>query len=472
MSPNGAVLANAAKVRELRIARGWTQEKLSERVGCNKKTVENVEAGKPVQLRTLRVLSQVFGCTVLDLLADGFKAAEFDDESGVPDLYEPGRSDAGDAGGVLVREETSCIELTLDRDFTSFAEEEQALLLAAVRKLLEMNSAVRVAYKRPGSVKLGLLLTPEQAERLVEAVVHQGVLSEFGVRYARHVGEDEAIEATRSDSDEEIRQALQAGRARLTGRTPEGLAGESDRGPAAAPGEVEVQAERPLLRPPVALLCILDDGRSDGEWVRLRADTTVIGRSDGDVRLPHDGLVSGRHAELTRQRGPDGYRWLLADLQSTNGTFVRVGNTVLRNDSEVIVGSGRYRFESGPAPAPAVDPPGAPSQTTQAWAGSVPVGSVVPSLVELSPAGPVKRIPLELPEYWIGRDARACAIARPDDVLVNARHARLYRDAGGQWHIENNKSLNGVWLRVVGPVPLSNPCQFRVGEQRFVFRAL
>src|SRR5262249_26227036 len=148
------------------------------------------------------------------------------------------------------------------------------------------------------------------------------------------------------------------------------------------------QAERPVLRPPAALLCVLDDGRTDGEWVRLRADVTVIGRTEGHVRIPHDGLVSARHAEIVRQRGANGYRWLLGDLQSTNGTFAGVGSISLRNENEFILGSGRFRFEAGPPPAPAIDPPGLPPQSTQPWAGAVPVRSLVPSLVELSPAGP------------------------------------------------------------------------------------
>ena len=75
------------------------------------------------------------------------------------------------------------------------------------------------------------------------------------------------------------------------------------------------------------------------------------------------------------------------------------------------------------------------------------------------------------PEYWIGRDAQSCQIARPDDLLVNARHARLYRNAKGEWHVENNKSLNGLWLRVE-QMTLTGNCQFRLGEQRFLFRVL
>jgi pSer/pThr/pTyr-binding forkhead associated (FHA) protein len=278
------------------------------------------------------------------------------------------------------------------------------------------------------------------------------------------------VEGTRLESDEEIRQALQARRARLEAQARAKAQGATGTAPAAVPVEVEGQAERPVIRPPLALLCVLDDGRADGEWVRLRADVTVIGRTEGDVRIPHDAAISGQHAQLVRQRCPQGYRWALVDLRSTNGTFVRIGSTILRNENEWIIGSGRYRFEAGAPPAPAVDAPGAPPQTTQAWSGAVPVRSLVPSLVEMSPAGPVNRVALTLPEYWIGRDAKTCAIARPDDVLVNARHARLYRDPKGQWHIENNKSLNGLWLRIMEPMPLGTACQFRVGEQRFIFR--
>ena len=132
---------------------------------------------------------------------------------------------------------------------------------------------------------------------------------------------------TRLESDEEIRQALQAHRSRPTAQAKTASPDKQAQTPPAASAEVEAQPERPVERPPIAMLCVLDDGKLDGEWLRLRADRTVIGRTDGDVRIPHDGLISGRHAEIVRQRVPNGYRWLLADLQSTNGTFVRIGST-------------------------------------------------------------------------------------------------------------------------------------------------
>src|SRR5579883_1680215 len=204
----------------------------------------------------------------------------------------------------------------------------------------------------------------------------------------------EPRETTRLESDDEIRQALQARRARRPAATPS-AAGSPAAPVAAATAETEVQMERPVMRPPLGLLCILDDGTTDGEWVRLRADRLVIGRTDGDVRIPHDGLVSGRHAEIVRQRVPTGYRWVLVDLKSTNGTFVRVGSTILRHESELLIGGARYRFEAGASPAPATPVPAADEarQTTQAWTNE-PVRTLLPSLVELTPAGPVQRFQL------------------------------------------------------------------------------
>jgi pSer/pThr/pTyr-binding forkhead associated (FHA) protein len=273
----------------------------------------------------------------------------------------------------------------------------------------------------------------------------------------------EPRESTRLESDEEIRQAIEARRAQLAAR-----AGGRKPG-AAPPAEPEVQPDRPVLRPPIALLTVVDDGRPDGEVFRLRGDRTVVGRTEGDICIPHDLQMSGRHAEIVRQKTAAGYRWLLVDLQSSNGTFVRIGNTVLRHGNELLIGSGRYRFEAGVASGADVDEYGT-APGTQAWTAN-PVRAAVALLVELAPSGPVQRHPLSVTEYWVGRDAGACAVARPDDALVSPRHARLFRNGRGQWCVENNHSLNGLWLRIE-QIPLTRSCQIRMGEQRLIFRPL
>jgi pSer/pThr/pTyr-binding forkhead associated (FHA) protein len=277
---------------------------------------------------------------------------------------------------------------------------------------------------------------------------------------------------TRLESDEEIRQALEARRARLVGKEA-AAKGRSGNQPAAAePAEMDTRPERPQDRPPMALLCVLDDGKLDGEWVRLRGDRYVIGRTEGDIRIPHDTMMSGRHAEISRQRGPGGFHWLLTDLQSTNGTFVRVSSTILRHHNELRIGGSQYRFEapaSAPAAADEADA-GAQDQATRSYHGPS-VRSLVPSLVPVTGGDTGQRFALTLPEYWVGRDPKACPIGRPDDLLLSPRHARLFRDARGRWHIENNRSLNGLWLRI-DQIPLDIACQFRLGEQRFLLRVL
>ncbi len=285
---------------------------------------------------------------------------------------------------------------------------------------------------------------------------------------------------TRLESVDDIRAAIQARQAELLGRINAPPAGPQAAAPPgadapgspktapAAPAAPEASPFRPSVRPPVALLCVLDDDGDDGEWVRLRADRFVIGRTEGDLVLPHDPQISGRHAELVRGQDEDGWHWLLTDLGSTNGTFVRAGSALLKDGQEFLVGRSRYRFEAAraepvSAPAPATTPGG-----TATWNfPGVPPG--VPSLVEVTPTGPGERRPLINPEYWLGSDAAACAVVPKNDPYVNPRHARLARDAKGRWHIANHRSVNGVWLRVE-QMPLAGSCQFQLGEQRFILR--
>jgi pSer/pThr/pTyr-binding forkhead associated (FHA) protein len=276
-------------------------------------------------------------------------------------------------------------------------------------------------------------------------------------------------EMTYLESDEEIRQAIETRQARRAVKLrPRQAPAAAEQ---AADLDQDIQPDRPLDRPPLAMLCILDDGKADGEWIRLRGDRYLIGRTEGDIRIPHDNRMSSRHAEISRQQTSGGYRWLLTDQQSTNGTFVRVGSTVLANQAEFVVGRGRYRFEAGMSgQAPTTEAPDLLTGGTVPWVNESR-RSVVPNLVEVTPGGTGQRFPLNLAEAWIGRDMRTCQIVRADDRLLNARHARLYRDPKGLWHVENNKTVNGVWLRIE-QIALTGTCQFRLGEQRFLFRVL
>lgn len=206
----------------------------------------------------------------------------------------------------------------------------------------------------------------------------------------------------------------------------------------------------PTLRPPVPRLTILDDGDpAVGQTVWLREETTVIGRIEGAVTLPHDPLVSARHAEIARRGRPGAYRWLLRDLGSTNGTYVACTRAPLRPDRLLLVGGRRYRFR----------PPADAAAGGDAW----------PALVEFGrpAAGRPAEIPLRGASLVVGRAGAANDVGIADP-LVAAQAARVFLDATGAWQIEALPSRNGLWMQVM-EVVLAPSCRFQIGEQRFLF---
>lgn len=233
-----------------------------------------------------------------------------------------------------------------------------------------------------------------------------------------------------------------------------------------------VVAFRPLLRPPMARLCILDDGESQGEWIRIRESRCQIGRTEGDVVIPHDDGISGRHAEIVRRLVRGQFEWLIRDLNSTNGTFVKISRARLKQDQELLIGGRRYRFEvpgQGAEAVPASDSDnetGRP-QSTRKYQSLSPadVLQALPRLIELTPQGEGMTYPLSEPENWIGT-APQCNVVIGHDPLCSPRHAKVSQDDSDRWRIEDNKSLNGIWLRVDEKL-LNHNALFQLGEQRF-----
>lgn len=239
------------------------------------------------------------------------------------------------------------------------------------------------------------------------------------------------------------------------------------------PAQGNVVPFRPVRRPPMAMLRILDDGSDKGEWVRLREEKTVIGRVEGDIIIPHDPMMSSRHAEISRVLEQGYFRWWLSDLKSTNGIFVRVAGTVISHQQQILLGGRRFRFDAavqGVSTPPPQPTPGSPAPRTMGWQ-AVQAAEIMPSLIEITPQGEGARIFLHPQDNWIGTDRTQCNVVLDNDLMLSPRHARLYRDQKGLWHLENGGSLNGTWLRV-DRIPLSGTGMFQLGEQQFVFKIL
>jgi pSer/pThr/pTyr-binding forkhead associated (FHA) protein len=267
--------------------------------------------------------------------------------------------------------------------------------------------------------------------------------------------------ATRLETDDELMDSLRANFAGMP-VLPQRAATESPNVQTPA-----VRLFRPSLRVPMAVLTAFDDGRNEGEQFRLRENKFVIGRTEGDLIIPHDNMISSRHVEITRQQVAGEWRWLVTDLKSTNGMFVRVLKSVLTDRAEFLVGSGRYRF-LGLSSDPAVTTDHVSMEqarnSTQAWGGDGAVAAL-PSLVELVGTLASNRIVLARSDYWIGTDP-SCSICRINDPYCEGRHARIFRDSKGNWQVEQNKSVNGLWFRLP-QVYAESTIQFQIGEQRF-----
>lgn len=235
------------------------------------------------------------------------------------------------------------------------------------------------------------------------------------------------------------------------------------------PPERDTDPYRPLHRPPMAVLNVFDDGLKTSESVRVRRTPFVIGREEGDLVLPHDRLISARHAAIECDASGGRPQWSLRDLNSANGTFVQAKQSVLEPDREFAIARQRLRFvapvveesdEEEPAPESDV-------RRTMPWSSLAKRKKSEPTslLVESLPGRDGRRFALIKTEQWIGR-APGCEILF-DDPTVSPRHARVFKGPDGKWHVEDASSLNGLWIRVA-MLPLSSGAFFLLGEQVFL----
>lgn len=221
---------------------------------------------------------------------------------------------------------------------------------------------------------------------------------------------------------------------------------------------------RPLMRPPIPVLTCLDDGGLvTGQDFRLRDERFVIGRSEGDVMISCDKTVSSKHAEIVRVNYRGQYGWHLKDLDTANGTFVRVASSVFFNDTIVILGGRRFRLESPSLVASADDDDDGTRhvdvevQRLGAW----------PRLVEAGNEMKTLSFQIRKPRMTLGGSGGGCDISI-DDPWLAKHHATITLEANGQVKIRAEKTVNGVWANIKS-IKLTNYCFFRCGEQVFRF---
>ena len=283
---------------------------------------------------------------------------------------------------------------------------------------------------------------------------------------ARQPGGPQPVErsGTVIETDDDIRQAFLSGQ---KGRQPgPPIAVEPPARMPAAPQPAPARAAvpfRPTVRPPVAVLTVFDDGKTDGEVIRIRDHRFIIGRTEGDLCIPLDGRISARHVEITHQVVGGLHRWVVTDLQSTHGMFVRVSRTVLADKAEFLVGNGRYRFDGPLADAGATVDHVTERGGLQWNSGTrmtAPSPFRPPAVTELIGSEIGNRMLLVKNEYWIGSDP-SCPICRPGRPVLRAAarpavSRRLPRGLARRAPQDAERALAADAAdhrRVAGPVP-------------------
>jgi pSer/pThr/pTyr-binding forkhead associated (FHA) protein len=221
----------------------------------------------------------------------------------------------------------------------------------------------------------------------------------------------------------------------------------------------------------MAILELLDDGSDRGEEFRVRTDAVTIGRVSADILIPHDTQISGCHVRLSRQPVNGEFHWVLEDLASTNGTFLRVAKAVLQPSTPFIIGSHRYVYRPAAAAAAVERTPTAPVGTRGWQAPSAEeIQRQWPALVRIIADGTEQVFPFQTADVAIGSDPAVTNITITDDPTVNGLHGHIRTTEKGRV-IEDNKSLNGLWI-AISERRLNSTATFQIGEQRIRFRVL
>lgn len=211
------------------------------------------------------------------------------------------------------------------------------------------------------------------------------------------------------------------------------------------------------------LVSIRKDG-SDGQTFTLHGEHNDIGRTEGEIVLPEDAYLSPRHARVSR----DGNGFILKDLASVNGIYLRLTEAVeLRDGDRILVGQQVLRLELlddselslGPARVKGVLAFGTPEVPRFA------------RLVQYTTEGVGRDVHyLYRDETVLGRETGD--IVFTDDPFLSRRHAVLVADRGTKRvTLRDLGSANGTSVRLRGERQIRNGQQFRLGRHLFRFDA-
>lgn len=203
------------------------------------------------------------------------------------------------------------------------------------------------------------------------------------------------------------------------------------------------------------LIVIKSDG-SEGAKIPITGEV-ILGRSSSYDVLQNDPFLSPKHASIT----PMGTEFLVKDLNSLNGVFLRIkGEVELHHDDQIRVGQELLEFQNIERAKPIVpnaidDTQGHGSPTTNVWGRlSLIAGPEVES----------RAFVLDTDDVIIGREVGK--ILFREDGFVSGKHAKVSKIEGA-FFLKDLGSSNGTYLRMKTEQRISKGDLVLMGQQLF-----
>ncbi|MFO0592211.1 MAG: FHA domain-containing protein [Polyangiaceae bacterium] len=247
-------------------------------------------------------------------------------------------------------------------------------------------------------------------------------------------------------------------------------ADDEPRSPATVREHPLVSAARAATPQPRGRLVVIEADGSEGMTFTLHDRPVDIGRSEGDILVKEDPYVSPRHARLV----PDGNRWIVRDLASTNGVYLRLKKAYLLQDADLLLlGQEVLQFQLVSEPEKGL---GHASQHGTLLFGS-PITSRSARLCQRTVEGIVRDVyHLHRDETIIGRETGDIVFTA--DPFLSRRHAMIRRAlarkenagrAGSRWDftLTDLDSSNGTFVAIRNEVALQHGDFVRVGQHLF-----
>ena len=199
-----------------------------------------------------------------------------------------------------------------------------------------------------------------------------------------------------------------------------------------------------------SLVIVRPDG-SHGQAYKIEKNESILGRVEGDITFPDDGLVSRRHAKLTQTDNG----LMVEDLNSANGVYRRLkDNYEMKHGDIILMGKQMFRFyaQSPPSDGAGKDPKATPSGSTKGA-----------ELVRVLPGGVEEaRYPLPPGESVLGRTRGTINFS--DDAYLSSRHARI-KNEGGKVILEDLQAVNGTFVGIREKTPVADGDIILIGHQ-------